>query len=169
VREIILQWVQQRHLSTVSFKEETSPANDPHDDYIVAYEASFEPKSLDQARVEVWVTTQGNVAIGFETRKRISTRLGLTTKSTRFGAGHEPALRSGTGLLAILGAVADGKIAIRAIAIPFFGLISTKAVTLHDVRQELVSKGYTPVDWLMGVSENEFAQQKLLRFRRWDD
>lgn len=167
-RVLLSEWFASRHTTTVVFREETNPKNDPHDDYLISYEAIFEPKSLEQAYVYIGVTPDGYVAIGFERRKRIAERLGTKNSSVRFAAGHEPCFISESGLFAILDLIADGQIAISPTAIPLIGLISTKAAVLQDVLEELISKGYSSVSWLNGVSQTEFSEKgRLLEFSQW--
>lgn len=58
--------------------------------YTVLFEAIFEPRRLDQARLEVWFTSSGHTAIGIETWSRASRRLGLRAWRKGFAIGHEP-------------------------------------------------------------------------------
>lgn len=74
VRQLLLDWFETKHTTTVAFREETDPAPDQDARYRVAYEAIFVPSRLDQARVEIWVTTVGEMAIGSERQKRIAER-----------------------------------------------------------------------------------------------
>lgn len=74
------------------------------------------------------------------------------------------------GLLAILDVVATGKIAILPTIVPLFGLISAKAVVSHDILEKLalVSKPYSSISWLKGISQAEFSEERdLLIFQRW--
>jgi hypothetical protein len=168
VRKILSEWFEVRRLNTVTFKEEINPENERYPDYFVVYKAVFEPHSLSQARVEIWLTNDGDVSIGFETWKRIAERLGIKGGNVQFAAGHEPARISETNLLAILDLMADGQIAISATVMPFFGLVSTNAVILQEILEELVSKGYFPVNWLKGVSQKKFSSKgNLLSYYRW--
>lgn len=169
VRQLLSEWFAKMQPKTIAFNEETNPKKDSDDSYEVAYEAVFEPQALDQARVEIWVTSNGAVAIGFENRKRIAQRLGVRGEQVRFAAGHEPSFVSESYLLAILDLIADGQIAISATVVPVVGLINTKAVVLQDVLQEIVAKkGISPVDWLKGVNKIEFSNNgRFLKYRSW--
>lgn len=165
---LLSEWFISKHTTTVVFREETNPKNDPHDDYLIGYEAIFEPKSLEHAYIHIGVTPDGYVAIGFERWERIAERLGAKNSSVRFAAGHEPCFISESGLLAILDLIANGQIAIAPTVIPLIGLVSTKAKVLQDVLEELISKGYSSVSWLNGVSQTEFSEKgRLLQFSRW--
>lgn len=53
-------------------------------------EAVFEPRRLDQARLEMWLTSSGHTAIGIETWSRVSRRLGLRPWRKGFAIGFEP-------------------------------------------------------------------------------
>lgn len=168
VQQVLTEWFSRSHPTTVHFKEVTEPAPDPNADYLVVYEAIFEPSSLDQARVELWVTKEGNVALGFERQKRIAERLGVKSKSNRFVAGHEPRRMFESDLLKILDLIATGQIAIDPTVIPIFGLISTKAVASRDVLEHLDFMSYSPLIWLKEVSKTEFSKEEhFLRFRPW--
>lgn len=148
--------------------EKTEPTPDPDASYEVRYEAVFEPTSVDQARVEVWLSADGGVAVGFERVKRVAERLGMKVQDDRFAAGHEPHRMTETGLLLLLEMVADGEIAIESTVMPFLGLTSTKAVVTHDVLKALVSQGYAPVNWLKAMNRTEFSDRTdVLQFRRW--
>ena len=177
VRELVSKWFASRQTTTVVFKEETNPENDPDvDDYLIAYEAFFEPESLEQAYVWVSVSTDGSVGIGIERWKRIAERLDVRigvgeVYGVRFAGGHEPYFMSESALLAILDLIADGQIAVSPIVIPFLGLISTKVVVSQNVLEELISKdvsGNSTFDWLTPVSQIKFTEnRRLLHFSRW--
>lgn len=167
-QQVLSQWFTGRQARTITFKEETDPKNDPNEDYFVAYEAVFEPDSLDQTRVAVWVTMEGYVAIGLETHERIAKRLGVNCYKVGFAAGHEPTNITEEGLVAILDLIADGKILITPFVIPLLGLISSKAKVRIDVLEDLILRGYSHVRWLKTVSHKDLIDAKhLLEFRPW--
>jgi hypothetical protein len=93
----------------VTFRESFNPPFDPHDDYRVIYEASFEPLALDQARMEFWVTETGHVAVGIESYQRILARTGLAAIIGRFAAGHEPVTATKEGSQILFDAVTKGR------------------------------------------------------------
>lgn len=170
IRKILSTWFATKRAISVTFREVINPTPDADARYTVAYEAIFEPLSLDQARVELWVTSEGNIGIGFESHKRVAERLGVSSRYDRFATGHEPHRMSETSLLALLDLIADGKIAISCTVIPLKGLISTKALLLSDCLDQLVLKDYSPLNWLHGVSQSEFSNQgNLLKYRQWDN
>ena len=74
----------------VAFTEINDPPVDPDDSYYVVYEVRFEPIDLDKARLEIWLTDSGQVAVGIETRERIARRLMVRTLRSGFVGGHEP-------------------------------------------------------------------------------
>ena len=92
-QELIRHWVSERSLGSIEFREQRNPANDPrgYDDYEIAYEAVFEPASTDQARFEMYVTTEGDLGFGLETWGRVAQRLGVrrTAHAQRNVAGQE--------------------------------------------------------------------------------
>jgi hypothetical protein len=70
-----------------------------------------EPTSLDQLRIEFWVTAVGSVAVGIENRGRFARRVGVTTSApSTFLAGHEPAPVSHEYLSQVVALVADGAV-----------------------------------------------------------
>jgi hypothetical protein len=168
-REKLLDWFKQIQTTAIRFTENTSPEQDPYARYTVAYEATFEPNTLDRAFVEIGLTTDGMIAIGLETKNRIASRLELKgSKHKVFAAGHEPTDASVDGLLALLTAVAQGNIAISATALPLLGLVKTKAVLLSDTNKFLVSHGYDARGWLTVVDDFESdAFRQVLRFAPW--
>ena len=168
VPQILRDWFATRKTDVVIFQEQLAPAPDPDASYEVKYEAVFEPTSLDQARVEVWVAADGQVAVGFEKLKRVAERMGVKVANDHFAAGHEPHLMTEPGLLLLLDTIADGEIAIDPTVVPLLGVTSTKAVITHDVLNALVSKGYAPVNWFKSVDRSEFSKKEgCLKFRRW--
>lgn len=104
--------------------------------------------------------------MGFETRKRVADRLGVKNWRNGFAAGHEPYPMTEPALLALLEMIANGRIAISARVIPFFGLISTKAVVLRDSLDVLIENGYCPLDWLKVLPEME-PSRRIVQFGRW--
>lgn len=168
VRQTLSEWFAKRHPIEVEFREETSPQQDTDARYSVAYEAIFEPDSVNRARVEIWVTTVGEVGIGVEKWNRIAQRLGVKARDDRFAAGHEPQDMSVSGLLAILNAIAGGQIAVSATVIPWWGLVSTHAVAPPDVLEALDSADYHPAKWLSVARYEESAHLRhLLQFDSW--
>ena len=166
VRVLVSEWFASRQTTTVAFKEETNPENDPNvDDYLIAYEAFFEPESLEQAYVWVQVSTDGAVGIGIERWKRITERLGVRVRADEYygvrdAGGVELSFMNESVLLAILDLIADGQIAISSTVIPFLGLTSTKVVMPQDVLEKLISKdvlGNSTFDWLTPVSQIKFT------------
>ena len=172
-RQLLSEWFATRHTTSVAFREETNPKNDPQDDYLIAYEAVFEPDSLDQAYVDIGVTPDGCVAIGFETRERIAARLGVKNRRSGFASGHEPYPLSEQGLLAILDVIANGQIAIPTKVLPWiglgpFGVGLFKALVLPESLETLVANGYGPVTWLQAAKQSEFSVgDHFLHFRPW--
>jgi hypothetical protein len=171
------EWFASRQTTSIVFKEEKNPYNDPSvDDYLIAYEAFFEPESLEQAYVWISVSTDGSVGIGIERWKRLAERLNVSIagdedSGIRVVGGVELSFMNESALLAILDLIANGQLAISPIVIPFFGLISTKVVVSQNVFEELISKdvsGNSAFNWLTPVSQLKFTEnRRLLHFNRW--
>src|SRR5258708_37108090 len=117
LRSVLSSWAT-RDLSAwgIDFRESSDPKFDPNDDYRVIYEASFEPTTLDKARIEFWVTDSGHVAVGIETYERIVQRLGLRAIRHGFAVGQRPRNVTKNGLKALLDAVRRGTLFIGVIA-----------------------------------------------------
>lgn len=168
VGQLLSDWFASKNTESVAFRQEINPRPDEDARYRVIYEAQFEPAGLDQARVEIWVTADGEAAIGFEKRRRISQRLGKKAKNNRFVAGHEPRRMSETGLIAILDSIAAGQIAVSTIVLPFFGLVSTNAVVTQAVLDGLRSRDYLSIGWLKVVNEATISGRgHFLQFHGW--
>ena len=118
---------------------------------------------------EVWATTDGEIAIGLETKNRIAERLGMKGgKYNELACGHEPGQVTEQELLALLTIVAEGRIAISATCLPLFGLVRTKAVLLSDTDTFLAAYGYDARCWLTVVDDFESdAFSSVLRFTHW--
>jgi hypothetical protein len=168
-REILLDWFKQIQTTAIRFTENANPESDQYARYTVAYEATFEPNSLDRARIEIWLTTEGMIATGLETKNRIAARLKLKEGNHKvFAAGDEPSEVTKEGLLALLTAVAEGNIAISATSLPLLGLVKTQAVLLSDTDKSLASHGYNARGWLTVVDDFESdAFRHVLRFTPW--
>jgi hypothetical protein len=168
-REMLLDWFKRVQTTAIRFTESTNPETDPYARYTVAYEATFEPSSLDRARIEIWLTRDGMIGIGLETRSRIAARLKLKEgKHKVFATGHEPSEVTEEGLLVLLAAVAAGNIAISATCLPLLGPVKTKAVLLSDTDKSLASHGYDARSWLTVVDDFESdAFRQVLQFAPW--
>jgi hypothetical protein len=73
-----------------------------------------EPEQLDRARLELWVTDKGSLAVGIEKRGRIAERIGARTQSSGFIGGHEPKVVPVAMLEALVNAIANGALTVRA-------------------------------------------------------
>ena len=161
---VLSEWLKHRKPDAVRFVENTQPEEDPDSRYTVIYEAVFEPSTLDVCRVELWFTTDGEIALGLETRSRIASRLGVKTRQYGFATGHEPRQITQEGLMALLGLVANGEVAIATTTFPIWGLYKAKAFVHPNSFNILSSKGYD-CDWWLGIS-NEFHAWDLC-FKPW--
>lgn len=163
-RAILAEWFSGRRTTGIRLIENTNPKNDPNDDYAIAYRISFEPDTLEKARVEVWLTTEGLIAVGLEKRGRIAQRLHVKNRREGFAAGHEPSYLTQKGLLALLTIIADGNFSISAGSLPIWGLAKTRAVISPEASEALASRDYDAQWWL----EVALAfHPSDLRFKPW--
>lgn len=157
-------WFAKCGATRVSFVPVFNPPVDPRDDYLVVYEAKFEPESLDRARLELWLTDDGYIAVGLETRERIAMRLGTRTLTKGFASGHEPGPVSQEAVLRLLDYVAAGEIAIRA-RVGIFGLRRTSAIASPEVGITLAEAGYAFPGWIRDLRSSSSG---AMRFRAWN-
>lgn len=169
IHDALHNWFIGSGVREVDFIENTNPDPDPNSRFVVTYEAVFVPKTLDRMRIEIWVTSLDEIAIGLETKGRIAARLGIRgPKQKVFSAGQEPNIITIDALVALLTAISSGKICISAFAIPILGLVSTKAVLLHSTDEYLASKGYMHRSWLNVVDDFESdVFSHVLQFAPW--
>jgi hypothetical protein len=167
LRTTLRTWFHERRTTEVTLHENTPGANDDSDRYTVRYEASFEPRALDQARVEVWGTDDGQVAIGFELYARVASRVGGRRRyAKRFVGGHEPCPLGRAGLLAILDAIAGGELAVTVLALPWLGVVSARAGAAPEVVASLRAQGYAWGRWIAPIQPDPVVG-RVLRFRGW--
>jgi hypothetical protein len=88
--------------------ENHDPTNEPYADYHVVHEIVVEPLSLDQLRIEFWVTDDGAVSVGLERRSRVAKFTGVKTSRDTFIAGHEPVFVSPEYVRQLVDLVANG-------------------------------------------------------------
>jgi len=168
IRKELSEWFKYKSFQTVNFCESVNPANDPNDDYIVTYEAVFEPQSIGQLRLELWVTNDGFISVGLETRDRVSSRLKISNSRDGFAAGFEPCELPKKDLLSILNMVSLGEIGIFAWTIPIIGLGSTYAVISSSKRSLLNRQGERSFYWLKNSKVRKFIKlANILKYRAW--
>lgn len=139
------------------------------DDYEVIYEIAVEPVSLNKPRVEVWITSDGDIGMGFETFERMAERMRVRHARRGFATGFEPAACDVRTALKVLDLVARGKIFLRASVWPVFGVVSFNAY-LH--REDVPTNGETSdllKSWLHSWKEQEdmSGRIKFLEFEPW--
>ncbi len=166
-RRLLKSWFDEHGFQSVTFGESSSPSNDKDEDYAVVYEATFTPADLKQAQVELWLTSEGLVAIGFETTARIAARLNLEGGSDRFAAGHEPCSVSDAGVIGLLEAVSAGRFSVR-VRPALYGLGSMSAVMKSTDIDQLKETGYKSVGWVENITSDESPTfGSALPFRPW--
>lgn len=169
--ELISSWFVSQSASDVELRESFPSAHRPNDDYSVVYEAIFEPSSLDKARVEIWITKEGRVAFGFETRQRIAGRFALVNWRKGFAAGHEPRALSPNDVIALLRAASDGKLLLNIRTL--FGVLNgIRALMSEEDRRALQDVGRDNFGWV-GITKNDSngrnleSRDTLVRFQSW--
>jgi hypothetical protein len=169
--ELLSSWFAGKDVPDITFRESFPATQDRADDYNVVYEAIFEPQTLDKARIEIWVTDEGNVAFGFETRQRIAARFAVANWRKGFAAGHEPRALSRDGVVALLSTISEGKLLLRIRTI--FGVLGgIRAAMSEGDRQVLKSAGYDYIDWI-GIPREPIVPLRFgipgthVRFRPW--
>lgn len=168
LRTSLTHWFDERSWRDVRLSHNIYPPVDVNASYSVVYEASFEPKAADAARVEVWLTSAAQIAIGVDSCDRIAQRLGKRSQRSGFAGGHEPLTVPTAGLLSLLGLIADGKVRIRATVAPVIGLVTTKAAASESDFELLREKGYPVAHWLDVVDSATFStDRRLVSFTPW--
>lgn len=169
IRQSITAWFEKKQTSSVILLENLNPDNEQYEDYHISYEVVFEPSSLDQACVELWVTDKGYVGIGFEKRGRVAGRLNVPCRRGGFSAGYEPLSISIEALLANLESVARGKVALNVTVLPWVGLVRTKAIMLDEDFVLLSSQDKNVKYWLSSVQnfKSNFISRNL-QFSPWN-
>lgn len=157
-------WVRE----SVQLYENNSPAPDPDGSYAIAYEAVFAPSDPSRARLEIWVTHGGYLALGFETWQRLGERLGFQTGSNRFVAGHEPLAVTAEYITAVLNLTAMAEIAVSATVLPLVGVTATRAVAAPEALAALRAAGPGNVEWVQRrpSTGNRFLR-KLVTYEPW--
>ena len=171
IRSALARLVAERSFSKVIFREAISPSNNPmEDDYVVTYEGVFLPADLEHAYLKIFVTEIGEVGIGFETRERLSQRLGirLRTRKKAFAAGRELASISADELINFVTVVAQGDVTLHA-HVGVMGLGRVNAIVKPDVAKAISGRYVRHWDWLT-ISARELPdspQTRVVRFEPW--
>lgn len=166
-RAALNEWFEQSGFKSIGFLENLEPASCRYDDYIVCYEAIFEPASLDQMRVELWFTDDGFTGIWLESRERIAKRLSIKNRASGSNAGHEPFLVEEHQLFKLLESVAAGAISI-GVHIGLLGMDSFKAIASSETRESLARAEYRELDWLSQEGTDSYAcSTRVLKYRSW--
>jgi len=161
------EWFAIKSLHAVELLENEAPTNDQPNDYVLAYEAQFRAAHLDQATVEVWVTSAEYIGIGFEMRDRVAKRLGVRNLKDGFATGFEPSEKNEKNLFMFLDMVCEGKVAIRASVWPLVGLGKTEAVVLPEWMPE-GHLNFGPSDWVRTVPTlQSHVSRRIVQFRPW--
>lgn len=114
VRSLLSRWSQRLAQADIDFIEDINPENDPNDDEICIYHASFQPHSLKKADFSIDVLTYGTgnadcyVSAHIGTYQRMAQRCGKWTEKPKSVIGAWSP-RNTEALEALLNTVAEGK------------------------------------------------------------
>lgn len=157
----------------VDFKENMTPSFDAaQDDYKIVYEASFEPKSLEKGRLELWLSDESGVAVGIEHSSRITRR--LKVRAFGFGGfvtGHEPGPVKIEAAKTLFEMVSRGNFAIKVASV--FGLaFSAKALVAEITYNELVRcdtvwKDHSHLQPVKNLDQKAGPLSSILRYQPW--
>jgi hypothetical protein len=158
----------------IDFKEIFDPPLDPHSDYRLIYEASFEPNMLDKAYINLAITDAGYLAIGMETYARIAKRSQLKAWRAGFAVGHEPATASRDGLQTLFDVVTAGKFRLSIGSLFRIMTSITMNVYASDI-ESMKQLGYSPRHgmWKLSPIPEQPPQGsvkfsgRLLEYRPW--
>lgn len=134
-----MKWFSQFDGLKVILTENVEPANDDNQRYKVACELIFEPLDPRCAYVEIWITEDGDVGIGFERWSRLAARLNRNFGGIdRFVCGCEPGSISLDQAMTVLRLISMGWVYFCYLAFPIFGLIDCRcAVSSKDLSAQL--------------------------------
>ena len=169
LRRLIEGWYSSRSFRSVELCVNTAPSGDYDQIYTVFCELKFKSDRLELPYTEIWITTAGDVGIGFERWSRIARRMGVVCRRDRFVGGHEPRRVLDGELIAILDAIAGGNLAVLPMAIPFFGLLSARTVMRSVERSELGKLCEGSIDWVYTVSDVVWRHFPILEYESWDE
>ncbi|GEM_PF-7130627 len=168
-KELIKQielWFRKRNPKHVKMLRNDQPSQDPDDDYQVVFEIVFEPHDSRRARIELWLTESGNIGLGIEQRRRVARALDLQSTSPRFAGGFEPMKVPYQAIEKFLDLVADGRLAMRYVVVPLFGILySMPSLQLAEI-ENLKEIGFPVSDCLM-TAESPHVLTKTLRYEPW--
>jgi hypothetical protein len=161
-------WALRNAPSTVRLVEDRPHKSEEVDDYDVIYTARFEPHSLEQAQVEIWLTDDGFIGVGFDTKERIAKRLSTRTFRHGFAEGFEPCERDPTRLFAFLDHISHGRFCIVAQVWPVVGLGKTWAAMSPSVADAGAwDQMIGPGGWIKAPPVALFGTRHLLAYLPW--
>lgn len=166
LRPLLRRWLDDAG-SVAATLRESSPEHDPDDDYVVAYKAVFEPFG-DGARVELWECDDGRIAVGFETRERVSAALDTKDRlGAGFATGNEPVCLTCQDILWMLERVSKGRIALLAKTLPVLGLAWIKGILIVEKEEEVDEESLARFGWLSAMDSDRANARGALRYASW--
>ncbi len=165
--EKIVGWFKTRQINGVKLVDKKHPKRDVDSSYEVAYEIVFEPADSNKIRLEIWITKQGNVGIGYDRVDRVASKLGVSSRSSGFAGGFEPLSMPETALESLLNFVADGRVAIQAVVLPILGVVSAKPSISADDLQKLKNLNFTLAGQWFAKLEGPTPFTKIVKYQPW--
>ena len=159
-------WASRKKFSSVHLEEQWPLADEPYADYNVVYEARFDSARLDQASIEVSVTSTNYIGIGLETRRRVADRLRVRNSRHGFAAGFEPCEPNESHLISFLELVSSGRVAVFARTWPIIGLGKTFAAVV-PTSTECEALVFGPVSWLKDAKALISDGMRAVLFEPW--
>lgn len=165
IRRALTDWYESRPACNVRYQVNEQPENSAFEDYSVAFEATFNPVSEAKSYIEIWVTPEGEIAIGFERWRRLARRLGVSYRRDQFAAGLEPIRMDVEEILSVLDLAYSGHISISVVTIPWIGIVSTKAVADEQACKQLKGKRCFPIS--QERTKLKLPLSRILNYEPW--
>lgn len=164
--DFVHSWISKNAAPGIELRICTKPSNDDDDDYSVSCEVRFEPVNKACARVELWLTRDGAIAVGFETNKRLSELSGIDCGDNGFASGNEPVAKLGLrGVNALLDAVAAGELMVT-IKPRLFSGPRTVAIAPAPIRERLHRESGGAFLWIRDEAACR-DKGRVLSFEPW--
>jgi hypothetical protein len=116
--------------------------------------------------LELWLTAGGAIAVGFETKQRVTELSGIECGNTGFASGNEPLVKLGLrGVSALIETVASGDLMVvlkpRLLSRP-----ETVAVARAPIREKLWRESEGAFSWIKDVAISS-DESRVVQFEPW--
>jgi hypothetical protein len=164
-REIIHSWLDRVALSDVAIRECEDPVNDQQlDGHVVKYEVGLEPDDDRHPFLHIYVTDDGAVGVGLETRARVARRIRAVNTSRRYAVGHEPAPITGIQLSGFLQAVETGAVFLVVKKCPVLPIMGEVSAVLRSPRPWFDTQMSPHWKWLTIGSYERTSRHTIIDF-----